>query len=440
MKIKHQLAIFSIITKLLIILILWFSLPLLIEKVIYTHIDKSLLEKKQKFIQHLDKEEINDFLIRKDTAETYASFSNLHNEFLQLYQIRKEIKKPTSFFKNEARIIEDEENEYRILYFDFAYEQCNYQLEIGNSLSEIVDLVYAIRIFILIVLIASILFTFLSETVFIEYLLKPFNKIIDTKIKYINEPDAFDATPVETHSSDFKELDEGLNLMMFRIQEAFNKEKQFIANVSHELLTPIALLKNRFENLIQNKSLDNEAVDKVVSSLRTLDVLKKIINNLLLISRIENNQYHTDETINLNDLIGELMEELEDRAQEKNIIIKNTIKESFQLKGNQTLLHVMFFNLFVNAIKYNNENGSILFSDDFINGKYVIRIADTGVGMNEEQLSHIFDRFARLNFNQEGQGLGLAIVKSIAQFHNIDIQVTSEINKGSQFTLFFDKN
>lgn len=440
MKIKHQLAIFSIITKLLIILILWFSLPLLIEKVIYVHIDKNLLEKKQKFIQHLDKEEINDFLIRKDTAETYASFSNLHNEFLQLYQIKKEIKKPNSFFKNEARIIEDEENEYRILYFDFSYEQCNYQLEVGNSLSEIVDLVYAIRIFILIVLIASILFTFLSETVFIEYLLKPFNKIIDTKIKYINEPDAFDSTPVETHSSDFKELDEGLNLMMFRIQEAFNKEKQFIANVSHELLTPIALLKNRFENLIQNKSLNNEAVDKVASSLRTLDVLKKIINNLLLISRIENNQYHTNETINLADLMQELTEDLEDRAQEKNIAIKNNIKESFELKGNQTLLRVMFFNLLVNAIKYNNENGSVLFSDEFRDGKYAITIADTGNGMNEEQLLHIFDRFARLNFNQEGQGLGLAIVKSIAQFHHIEIQVASEVNKGSRFTLLFDKN
>lgn len=440
MKIKHQLAIFSIITKLLIILILWFSLPLLIEKVIYVHIDKSLLEKKQKFIQHLDKEEINDFLIRKDTAETYASFSNLHNEFLQLYQIKKEIKKPTSFFRNEPRIIEDEESDYRILYFDFAYEQCDYQLEIGNSLSEIKELVYAIRIFILIVLIASILFTFLSETVFIEYLLKPFNKIIDTKIKHINEPDAFDFTPVETHSSDFKELDEGLNLMMFRIQEAFNKEKQFIANVSHELLTPISLLKNRFENLIQNKSLDNEAVDKVVSSLRTLDVLKKIINNLLLISRIENNQYNSNEKVSINDLMEELTEELEDRVQEKSITITNNIKETFVLKGNKTLLHVMFFNLFVNAIKYNNENGSIVFSDDFIDGKYVITIADTGNGMNEEQLSHIFDRFARLNFNQEGQGLGLAIVKSIAQFHHIEIQVSSEPNKGSQFNLLFDKN
>lgn len=437
MKIKHQLTIFSIINKLVIILILWFLLPLLVEKVVYSHIDKSLLEKNQKFVQHLDKEEINDFLIRKDTAETYASFSTLHSEFLQLYQIRNGQGHPNSFYKNENRIIEEEENNYRILYFDFTYENCNYRLEIGNSLSEIEDLIYVIRIFILIVLIASILVTFFSEAVFIEYLLKPFNKIINAKIKYINDPDSFDFTPVETYSDEFKELDEGLNLMMIRIQEVFNKEKQFIANVSHELLTPIALLKNRFENLIQNKSLDNQAIDKVASSLKTLDVLKKIINNLLLISKIENNQYHANETIDIRQLLQELVEEFDDRIKDKNIQVRFDVDKPIVIKGNKALLHVMFFNLIGNAIKYNKTNGILIFSDALVDGNHTVVISDTGFGMTQDQLLHIFDRFARMNFNQDGQGLGLAITKSIAQFHHIGIDVTSEINKGSSFRLLF---
>ena len=122
MKIKHQLAIFNALTRLLIILVLWFSLPFLIEKVVYRHIDKSLLEKKQKFIEHLDKEEINDFISRNDKTETYASFSTLHNEFLQLYQSNPKKITSTTDFVNESRIIEEEKNDYRVLYYDFSYE------------------------------------------------------------------------------------------------------------------------------------------------------------------------------------------------------------------------------------------------------------------------------------------------------------------------------
>ena len=93
--------------------------------------------------------------------------------------------------------------------------------------------------------------TFLMDTFYIEYLLKPFYKIIDTKIRHVNEPDTFDHSPIQAHSSDFRELDMVLNQMMDRISEVFKKEKQFIANVSHELLTPIALLKSKFENLLR---------------------------------------------------------------------------------------------------------------------------------------------------------------------------------------------
>ena len=109
-------------------------------------------------------------------------------------------------------------------------------MEIGNSLSEINDLTFIIRLFIIIVLIIIVIITFLADTFYIEYLLKPFYKIIDTKIRHVNEPEAFDHTPIKSHSKDFQELDIVLNQMMDRISELFKKEKQFIANVSHELI------------------------------------------------------------------------------------------------------------------------------------------------------------------------------------------------------------
>ena len=186
MRIKHQLTIFNALTRFLIILVIWLSLPILIEKVVYKRIDATLLEKKEKFMEHLDKQEINDFLNRNDATETYSSFSTLHNEFLQLYQSKKNSKSAASFFKNEPRIIEGEQSDYRVLYYDFGYENTNYKLEIGSSLSEIKDLTFAIRLFILIVLSIVIVFTFLVDAFFIEYLLKPFHQIINQKILSTN--------------------------------------------------------------------------------------------------------------------------------------------------------------------------------------------------------------------------------------------------------------
>ncbi len=437
MRIKHQLTIFNALTRFLIILAIWLSLPILIEKVVYKRIDKTLLEKKEKFIEHLDKREINDFLTRNDATETFASFSTLHNEFLQLYQSKENQGKAKFFVKNEPRIIEGEQSDYRVLYYDFVYENTNYGLEIGSSLSEIKELTFVIRVFILIVLSIVIIFSFLVDALFIEYLFKPFHQIINQKIRHVNEPDKFNYTPIKSTSTDFQELDEVLNQMMIRIQDLFSIEKQFIANVSHELLSPISLLKNRFENLIQNESLDEEAVNKIVSSLRTLDLLKKIINNLLLISRIENNQYMTDEVIDCKTLWEEIKAELQDRAEERGIDLKIKLNENHEFMGNKTLIHIMFYNVAVNALKFTDEGGRISINDVKSNTQYTLTIKDNGCGMDKTQLENIFNRFTRLNVNKEGQGLGLAIVKTIANFHQIEINVTSELKKGSSFEFTF---
>ena len=435
MKIKHQLSIFNALTRLLVILVLWLMLPVLIEKVVYKHIRSSLLEKKGKFISHLDKQEINDFIIRNDTTETYSSFSTLHNEFLQLSRLPEKTLINKIIFITEPRIIEEEQNDYMILQYDFIYEKTPYSLEIGNSLSEIKELTFTIRLFILIVLFIILAVTFLMDTFYIEYLLKPFNKIIDTKIRRVNEPDTFDQTPIKTHSTDFQELDTVLNQMMNRISELFNKERQFIGNVSHELLTPIALLKNKFENLLQNDSLNDNAIDKIASSLRTLDMLKKVINNLLLISRIENHQYEANETIDLKELLHNLQEDLKDRIEEQGLILTLNLQHNFLFVGNKTLIHILLYNLMVNAIKYNRKNGRISINDGFLKEIYYLSISDTGIGMNPSQISQIFNRFTRINADQEGQGLGLAIVDSIAHFHHIDIEVSSIPIEGTTFTL-----
>ena len=225
--------------------------------------------------------------------------------------------------------------------------------------------------------------------------------------------------------------------MMFRINDLFQKEKQFIGNVSHELLTPISLLKNRFENLLQNESINDGGIDKIASSLRTLDVIKKVINNLLLISKIENNQFANNEEILIKEIVAEILEDFEDRIEEKQLTISNEVKDDFIFLGNRTLIRIMINNLISNAIKYNMEKGKITLKTSFTSDNYLLSITDTGKGMNEAQQATIFERFTRISIEQEGQGLGLAIVDSIAKFHHIEVIADSKIGYGTTFTVQF---
>lgn len=437
MKLKHKLSFFNIISKLLLVVILWFAFPYVVKKVIYNMANKNLLEKKEKFTNNLDSKEIKDFLLSKDSTEEYSSFSTLHDEFFTLAFAPNQKAVEENIYFNDIRKIENQESVYRILQHNFTYNKVNYQLEIGSNIKEIDDLIVLLHYIIIITFLLVTVFTFIIDLSYVSYLLKPFYKIVETKISLINEPEKFIAVPIQHTTSEFKDLDTALNQMMFRINELFLKEKQFIGNVSHELLTPISILKNRFENLIQNQSLNDAAVDKVSDSLQTLDLMKKVIANLLLISRIDNKQYQINEVIDFDPIISELIENLEDRIEEKHLVVTKSVVHQVHFSGNQTLIKILLSNLFTNAIKYNNYKGTIVIKDEIKNLKYHLTISDSGLGMSTEQASQIFNRFNRIHFEQEGQGIGLAIVDSIASLHQIEIQVKSEINQGTSFTLIF---
>ena len=100
-------------------------------------------------------------------------------------------------------------------------------------------------------------------------------------------------------------------------------------------------------------------------------------------------------------------------------------------------MHIMFYNVIVNAIKFTENHGTIIITDSKTNNQYSITVKDNGCGMAQEQIEGVFNRFTRLNVNKEGQGLGLAIVKTIANFHQIEIKVTSQLQKGSTFEFVF---
>ena len=111
----------------------------------------------------------------------------------------------------------------------------------------------------------------------------------------------------------------------------------------------------------------------------------------------------------------------------------------YQFKGNKALIHILFYNIIINALKFTTPQDTIRLYDNMNDGIYSISIQDSGIGMTTEQTKNIFDRFIKINIDQEGQGLGLAIAASIANLHNIEIQVQSILHEGSTFTFLFRK-
>jgi signal transduction histidine kinase len=276
--------------------------------------------------------------------------------------------------------------------------------------------------------------------VYSHIILKPLNTIISTRLVNRKFPFRETLPPIKTTTSDFIYLDKCLVDLMKKITDAFDKEREFTSNASHELMTPISILQNKFENMIVESEVSEDLQDKIIGMMNTLTRLKKIVRSLLLISRIENDQYTKSDTINISHLIKEVIEELSDKLEAKGLQVKINIPENLEIAHmNQDLIFQLFYNLVNNAIRYNKENGSIV-----IRAKKqpdlacIVYIEDTGNGIHGDELQLIFNRFKKARrAAKDGYGLGLSIVKSIADYHSLNIKVDSVVNEGTIFAVAF---
>ena len=436
MTLQAKFTIYNTVSKALIILVFVAILPIIVEKIAYDHIDRRLTARSEKVLRIIQRGGIDDIVLEQDCS--FESYSILKEEFVAIYPILKpSIKKPKIEIKNESWSIEGERLEHRIFRRQFTYDNQLYELNIGEGISNIEELKSTIQRFSLWIMLGIISISIFLDLGFVRLLLKPLNKIIINKLKPVPSPASFDFTSIPSSTFEFHKLDQRINEMMHKLKDAFQIEKEFITNVSHELQTPISIVQNRIENIIVEGNAPDDVVIRLTDSQRTLNRMSRIIKALLLMSKIENDQYIKTDVVKINELLEEVLEEVDDRLNQKNIRLYKNFYDDIELKPcNKALLFTLFSNLLNNAIKYNKQNGSITITTHQVNNKFTIEIRDTGIGIDESEQQAIFDRFKRLNKNEaEGYGLGLPIVKTIAAFHNIDIDVTSEPEVGSVFTL-----
>lgn len=251
----------------------------------------------------------------------------------------------------------------------------------------------------------------------------------NTKIKYFYGPDS---------GNEFDIIITGLNKMIDELSGVETLRTDFIANVSHELKTPLAVIQN-YGTLLQNPDLTEEQKKEYGKSItEQTKRLSILITNILKLNKLENQQiYPNVETFNLSEQLCECMLGFEAVWEEKNINIETSLDDSISIKGDRELLSLVWNNLLSNALKFTGEAGTVSLNL-YKEGEYAcVKIRDTGCGMTPETGKNIFKKFYQGDTSHatKGNGLGLALVKRVMDICDGDISVSSKFGEGSIFTV-----
>ena len=436
MKLSTKLTLFVTLSKLAIVLFFVLTLPYVVDYIAARYTDNVLRQQKSKVLKVVSQNGVDFYL---EGQESYGSYTLLREEYIALEPVEDSVVMDT--IETAERVIEQDTLSYRVLSHTFKAKDQNYLLEVAKATSTMTQYSRPLQRTALYVLLSLIFITLIIDLFFTHHLIKPLSAIIKSKLINQKFPFAKHQQAVRTSTSDFQYLDSSLMLLMEQINEAFEKEREFTANASHELMTPIGILQNKIENLMEHEEVSDMIQQRLSEMLRTLSRLKKIVNSLLLISRIENEQFAKSESVNIYQLLKEVMDEISHRLEEHEISFEMRLLPDITFSSaNHDLLFQLFYNLVNNAIRYNKPQGSLSISDEYQNGNYSVLIKDTGIGIPEEEIPLIFNRFKKTNLLQTGgYGLGLSIVKSIAVYHNITLKVNSKVDEGTTFSVIFPK-
>ncbi|SMC62834.1 sensor histidine kinase [Pedobacter nyackensis] len=432
MKLNHKLNLYFALSKLIIIGLFILLLPAIFNWYSVYTIDKFLKLQRNEAFQNI---KVNGLDFYLEGSDAYGSYTMLRDDYIAIQQADPDSLIGLKEIDDQIRVIDRDTAEYRILKNVFTHNKKHYILEIGRS-RETIELYSSLFQHVgLALLLILFSITIILDFYFSRQALRPFWLIIDKRLVKQKFPFDLNFSPIKTTTSDFIFLDASLKALMESTTKAFNREREFTANASHELLTPISILRSKIENMMIDKDLSEIQALKLSEMDNTLDRLGRIAKSLLLLARIDSGQYKKTDKISLHEVLSDIISELRPMLEDRNINVHLDIKEDFQLVGlNQELIFHLFYNLINNAIRYNKSGGSIEIKDEYLGNTYQIFIADTGQGIRIEDLDTIFDRFS----HHEGSGrhgLGMSIVKSIADYFDIRIKVKSKLHKGTTISL-----
>ena len=246
-------------------------------------------------------------------------------------------------------------------------------------------------------------------------------------------------TPIVSGNADneIAQLTNAFNKMLSRLGTNFAEQKQFSANAAHELRTPLAVIRTRLEVLGKSNTVEIEEYKDTIAMITTqIDRLSHVIDVLLEMTELKSAE-KTDH-ISLADMVEEILYDLAAIAEARGITVVQTAG-NVEIIGNDTLIYRAIYNLIENAIKYNRDGGKVIIAIEAQENLAVVRISDTGRGIEKSEWEHIFEPFFRIDKSRSrsmgGAGLGLALVREIAKEHSGNAKVVKSSTEGTTIEL-----
>lgn len=236
----------------------------------------------------------------------------------------------------------------------------------------------------------------------------------------------------------FDDIGRNLNHMAQELSGTETLRTDFIANVSHELKTPLSVIRNYGTMLQQPGLREEDRIEYAKTISQTSSRLASLITNILKLNKLENQQiFPAAEKYDLGEQLCECLLTFEDAWEKKNMEIETDLEEGIQVNTDPEMMSLVWNNLFSNAIKFTQPGGKIGLSMHEEQGRAVVRISDTGCGISQEVGCRMFDKFYQGDTSHavQGNGLGLALVKRVIDITGSEISVESEIGKGTTFTV-----
>jgi heavy metal sensor kinase len=271
--------------------------------------------------------------------------------------------------------------------------------------------------------------------------IRPIKKVIATAEK-MTQTNLSQRIELPHHHDELYRLSATINALLDRMQDAFQREKQFTADASHELKTPLAVVKGTLEVLVRKPREKEHYETKIQFCLLELNRMARLIDQLLMLARYESNKMNPHiEEVWLRPAIETVTVRLHPIALEKEIGIKINGIETAAVAVDPAMLEMILENILSNAIKYSPAGSAITITVEQKMRNMICSISDQGIGIPEEKLHAVFERFYRVdesrNSSTGGFGLGLSIVKRLADLQQIKVSVNSIKNQGTTFSLTF---
>ncbi len=312
-------------------------------------------------------------------------------------------------------------------------------VQVASSLEDVEKALHMVLLIVSITIPSALAVASLGGHFLANQALRPVDEITNTA-RMITSHNLNQRIRIKKVKDELGRLAETFNEMISRLDQSFKKVRQFSADASHELKTPLTILKGEIEVALRRVRTPDEYCTILKSNLEEIDNMTQIVDELLLISRADTGTAVLNKTtIDLSQLLSEIEGQAQVLASPKSILVEFHNDQNIPLLGDPLRLKSMMLNLIENGVKYSLPGGRIDIHLKKEADSAVISVTDQGIGISQEDLPYIFDRFFRVDKarsrHEGGTGLGLSICKWIAEAHQGSISAQSEVGKGSTFTV-----